>query len=284
MRMIVANLTLCCLLASGLEVSGGEISAYVEPYRDIDVASSELGTVAYLNVREGDRVSAGQLLAGLDETVLVATLEVARLAKESIGRLASVEAELNLQVERLEKIELLVERGHASVEELARSKSQVEVAKAQVTSVREELAMKCAELNRIEAQIDQKRIKSPIDGVVTRVFKDAGEFVSASDPTVIKVVQLDKLKAEFSVPAGACEFTQGQNVTLSVGKDRLQSRGLVEFVSPTTDAQSNTVRVTIRLDNSRGSIRSGDSCWLAIADLPETTPPSIKFTGTSKNK
>ena len=55
MRMIVANLTLCCLLASGLEVSGGEISAYVEPYRDIDVASSELGTVAYLNVREGDR-------------------------------------------------------------------------------------------------------------------------------------------------------------------------------------------------------------------------------------
>lgn len=276
--------TLVAVLSLALsQARGGEIAAFVEPYRDVDVASSELGTVAYLNVEEGDRVQEGQVLAGLDEAVLNAALEVAKTAKEALGRLRSAEAELEMRVDRLKKIQQLVERRHASQEELARAASQVEIAKAQVIAVQEELAVKSAEYNRIQAQINQKRIKSPIDGVVTRVFKDAGEFVSASDPTIVKVVQLSQLKVEFSVPASAArEFKPGQRITLEVGRERQERPGVVEYVSPTTDAQSNTVRVKIRVDNQSGLMRGGDTCWLAISGSVDDAVPAGQLTTRKK--
>lgn len=243
----------------------GEIATFVEPYREIDMASSEMGTLAYLNVHEGDQVAAGQVLAGLDESVLKAALSAARAAKDATGRLTSAEAELAMQRDRLEKIKQLRSRRHASEEELARAESQVKIVEAQVQAVREELSVKAAEFSRIEAQLKQKRIISPIDGIVTKVFKDVGEFVSASDPVVVKIVQLEQLLAEFSVPQRSLgRLERGQEVTVEIGGAREKSKGMVEFVSPVTDAQSNTVRVRIRIDNREGRLHCGDSCWLAI--------------------
>ncbi len=276
---------IACVFAAAL-VDASELSAFIEPYRDINVASSEMGTLAYLNVKEGDHVTCGQVLGGLDEDVLRANLEVAQKAKEALGRLVSAEEELAFQTENLQKIRQLIERRHASVEELARTETQQRIAEAQVLAIREELDLKSAEYTRVEAMLLQKQIRSPIDGVVTHIYKDLGEFISASDPVVIKVVKLDALLVEFPVPAKAArEFEAGQTVPLSIGGEQIKSVGVVEFVSPMTDPQSNTVRLKIRIDNSQGQFRSGDSCWLAIAssgDERKTTSPGY-FTKTKPN-
>ena len=151
------------------------------------------------------------------------------------------------------------------------------MAEAQVLAVQEELDVKSGECARIEAQLNQKRIKSPIDGVVTQIFKDEGEFISVSDPIVVRVVQLDALRVEFPIPAPvAGDFQAGQTVMLRVGVAQTTSPGLVEFVSPTTEPQSNTVRVKIRIDNQQGQFQSGDSCWLTIASIGDqhaASPP-----------
>jgi RND family efflux transporter MFP subunit len=252
-----------CLACTTLQ--SGEIATFVEPYRDIDVAGAEMGTLAYLNIREGDYVTGGQVLAGLDESVLLAALQSARLSRDATGRLESAEAELQMQRERLAKIRELVSRGHASEEELARAEAQVRIAESQTLAVSEELAVKAAEFDRIQAQLQQKRIISPIDGIVTKIFKDVGEFVSASDPVVAKIVQLDKLLAEFSVPQKYLDqFSRDQLVTLEIGSGRRRVEGTIEFISPVTDAQSNTVRVRIRIENPDEQFHCGDSCWLNL--------------------
>lgn len=253
------------VLAPALSLAS-DISAFIEPYRDIDVALSEMGTLAYLHVQEGDRVSQGQVLGGLDEEVLQAALVVAQQAKDAQGRLLSAEAEVAYQRETLQKIRQLIDRQHASTEELARSESQLRIAEAQVLAIREELELKSAEYTRTEAMLRQKQIRSPIDGIVTRVFKDLGEFVSASDPVVMKIVSLDTLRVEFPIPARAADdFQAGQQVPLRIGGEQLKTVGQVEFVSPTTDPQSNTVRLKVRIDNTQGRFRSGDSCRIEVA-------------------
>jgi RND family efflux transporter MFP subunit len=132
------------------------------------------------------------------------------------------------------------------------------------------LEVKSAEFARIQAQLEQKRIKSPIDGVVTRVFRDVGEFVSAADPVVVKVVQLDPLLVVFSVPtAETRDLRVGQTVPLRVGSKRAKLNGVIEFVSPTSDAQSGTARVKVRIPNPEGRFQSGDGCWLPIDDAGE---------------
>ncbi len=268
MKLCKATRICACLLLLWIPTArlrSGEIATFAEPYRDIDIAGSEMGTLAYLNVREGDYVTAGQVLAGLDESVLRAALEAARTSMEATGRLTSAETELAMQRERLMKIRQLLSRRHASEEELARAEAQVKISESQVLAVREELSVKAAEYARIEAQLNQKRILTPIDGIVTKTFKDVGEFVSASDPVVARIVQLDQLMAEFSVPQrAAANLQRDQVVVLAIGASRYKVDGVVEFVSPVTDAQSNTVRVRIRIDNPTGQLHSGDSCWLTI--------------------
>jgi membrane fusion protein (multidrug efflux system) len=260
---LVFGLVACVFAPAPIWAS--DISAFIEPYRDVDIASSEMGTLAYLNVKEGDRVSKGEVLGGLDEDVLRANLEVAQVAKEARGRLTSAEEELAFQTQNLLKIRELSQRRHASAEELTRIETQQRIAAAQVVAIREELELKVAEYTRTEAMLLQKQIRSPIDGIVTHIYKDPGEFISASDPVVLKVVKLDELLVEFAIPAkSASEFQSGQGVPLSIGSEQVKTRGVVEFVSPTTDPQSNTVRLKIRIDNSQRQFRSGDSCWLTV--------------------
>ncbi len=254
-----------------------EVAAFAEPYRDIDVAASEMGTLSRIEVKEGDLVAAGQVLGGLDEDVLQASLNMTRAALKSRGRINGVLAELRLQTDRLEKLISLRERQHASQEEVERTKAQKEISEANLEALRDELRIKSFEHERIEAELRRRRLISPIDGVVTVVYKDVGEFVSATDPMVVKVVQLDPLLVIFSVPvAAADQLAESTTLPVTVGDDPNPVTGFVEFVSPTADAQSNTVRVKIRLPNPGFRLQCGAACRL---DLPDS---SAEATGTSQ--
>ena len=62
----------------------------------------------------------------------------------------------------------------------------------------------------------------------------------------------------------ADSFRDGTTVQLRFGERDHPTDGTIEFVSPTIDAESGTVRVKIRIDNSRGEYRAGERCRLAI--------------------
>lgn len=266
-------------------VDADEVSAFVEPYRDIEVSSPEMGTLAFVKVNEGDYVAQGQVLAGLDEEVLLAGLRMAQKAMSARGRLQAAQAELRQREQQLQKLEELLERKHASRDEVAKARLQVELAQAQVQTARDEIAVKTAEYQRIEAQLESKRIKSPIDGIVVRVLRDEGEFVSANDPVVANVVQLDPLLVVFSVPAmEAKKLKVNQELPLFIGESRQPATGAVEFVSPTADAQTGTTRVKIRIPNSDGEFQSGDGCWLAVSDSAAEEKASANLTRNTTSK
>lgn len=265
--LLLVGTVLPCANATQLE----PVEAFTEPYRDIDVAAAEMGVLVQIHVTEGERVKAGQLLAQLDTSVLMASLEIIKAELEAEGRLASVQAELDLQTDLVEKLETLRDRKHASLQEVARAISQKKVLAARVQSVRDDQNVKTYELRRIERQLDQRRVLSPIDGIVTRVAKEPGEFVSPSDPVAAKVVQLDPLAVIFAVPlADARTLKKGGKVSVNVESAGKQE-GEIEFISPTADAQSGTTRVRIKIANPGEKIASGVACQLL---LPTTAKPA----------
>jgi len=177
-----------------------QVEAYTEPYRDIAIAASEMGTLSSINVKEGDVVRPGEVIALMADEVLKASLEVARRSMNVEGTLQSAAADVNLRRTELTKLRELRERNHASQQEVDRVQSEVTIAESRHLSVREELEVKELEFRRIEAQLEQRSIRAPIAGLVSEVHKDAGEFVSPSDPVVARIVQLDPLLIVFSVP------------------------------------------------------------------------------------
>lgn len=257
--------------AAATEEPNGLIEAFTEPYADINMAASEMGTLSKVDAKEGDVVTAGQLLANLDDAVLQASLEVARAGMNAEGELASAKTQLELRKVDLEKLNELFTRNHASRKELDRVSGEVRIAEARLQSVREDLEVRRLEYARIEAQLKQRQIRSTIDGVVVEVRKDRGEFVSPSDPVVARVVQLDPLLLVFSVPTDRRgEVSQGNNVPLEIGTAQAKATGVVEYVSPTADASSGTFRVKVRLPNPDGRWLGGERSVLLL-DTPGAT-------------
>jgi RND family efflux transporter MFP subunit len=243
------------------------IEGFIEPYRKIDVAPAEPGTITTIDVQEGDAVTKGQLLAALDCDVLQITLEMAKASMDSKGRYDSAMAERNLRAKRLAKLEELRPRGHASQEEVDRARTDCEVAEANLLSVKEQHELDELEYKKTQAMIERRTLRSPIDGVVTRVYREQREYVAPNAPTVLTVVQLNPLRVVFSIPtAQAATMTIGHSLPLSLPDTGAKAEGRVEFISPVTDADSGTVRVKVLLNNDQGEYRCGVRCAL---DLPE---------------
>ena len=276
---LAVALTICC----GTAVSQEYVKAFTEPYRSIEIAASETGILSKLLVEEGDHIEAGGLLGNLNDEVLAASLAVAKETTESEGAIKSAKAELKMQQDRFNKLSGLFDRRHASQTELDRAQSQLEIATAKVESVQDDLRIKTLEMQRIEAQLEQRRLRTPITGVVTEIFKDEGEFVSPADPIVMKVVQLNPLRIIFSVPHEEVDRLRVNDIVpLLISGEELE--GTIEFVSPTADAQSGTRRVKIQIENEDLRLASGEACYLKGFDARKKTTRRITQTSTRSRK
>ncbi len=276
-HLIPFSLLLC--FTSSLAIADDDnqkIEGFTEPYADIELAASEMGILSKVSVKEGDTVQAGQLLASLDDTVLQAALKVALASKNARGSLDSAAADLDTREVELRKLTELRSRNHASQQEVDRVAGAVRIAKARVQAVREELEVKRLEYHRIQAQLNRRRIRSTIDGIVTDIYREQGEFVSPSQPTVARVVQLNPLRIVYSVPIDRrSDITKGQDVAINIGADAQTADAQVEFVSPTADASSGTFRVKVRLANPDGQWQAGDRSVLLLDQTPTASPQRL---------
>lgn len=209
---------------------------YVEPYRIITVSAAETGVIAEVLVQEGDAVKKGQILAKLDTAPLQAELEIAQ-------------AESKLQSTRKQRIEELARDNRATPEELEKART--------------DLVIKEAQVRRIQANIEARLMRSPVDGLVNDIKRDPSEAVSSANPHVLTIVQIDRLAANlFLSPACALGLKAGAESALLLD-DRDKVAATIEFVSPVTDPASGTVRVKFVIDNAAGQHRSGVRCALA---------------------
>jgi RND family efflux transporter MFP subunit len=271
MRLAFATCILLTVCTGTAEAS--TIESFTEPYRRIDIAPAEPGIIATIDVREGDSVKPGQQLASLDCDALRISLEIAKTSRDARGRRQAAVAERDLRQVRLAKLEELRPRGHASGEEVERARADLEVAQSNLLAIEEQRRVDELECAKAEALIERRIMRSPIDGVVTRVFRDQREFVTGSNPTVMTVVQLNPLRATFSVPTAlAAKLQAGQEVRLLFPDAEKQVQAKVELISPVTEAESGTVRVKVLLDNSQNRFRCGVRCELDLDSGKSLSP------------
>ncbi|MBC7852806.1 MAG: efflux RND transporter periplasmic adaptor subunit, partial [Pirellulaceae bacterium] len=190
---------------------------------------------------------------------------------KAVGRLQSAQSELELQQNKLDKLTLLREKGHARQEEVERTRADVAIARSHVLQVQEELAVRKLEHEKASLQLARRTIRAPLDGVITKTIKSEGEFVAPNDPVLITIAKLDPLLANFAVPSGQLTAIRvGGEVEVVIEASGKRVRGVVQSISPITDAASGTVPIKVRLDNPKGFFRSGERCLLTIPSLPKT--------------
>lgn len=274
---LFSTLSLAMVCAS--EPAVPVLEGFTEPYQQIELAAGEPGVLIDVRVREGTSVRQGELVGQLDTLILERTLEIARQRATSLGASQAADAERNLRRKHLAQLEQLHQRGHATQQELDRAETDLAIAEARFLMAKEELDLQRLECRRIEAQIERRQLRSPIDGVVSEVFREAGEAFLANDPRVLTIVQTNRLRAKFSAPpALAQRLKAGQTVQLVFPDTRGSSEAKVESISPVMDAKSGTVSITVEVENAEERIPSGARCVLHLPTESRQDSTQTQFT------
>ena len=239
-----------------------QINGFTEPFREVELASDEAGSIARLYVEEGSRVEAGEVLAELDD-------RVQRLQVESAQHLVNSNSALDAARRSLEKRELiatrireLIETGHATDSEIIRAELEQSIARAKYMAAEEEAIGREIDLRRAQLMLERRSIRAPFTAVVAQIYRHEGEFLSPVHPEVVSLIQVDKLLAVFNVPSSEIADLKNQKQIPVLFNDGTEVMGSLHLIGVETDAESGTVAVKVLLDNANGQLRSGEQCFL----------------------
>ncbi|WP_309572833.1 HlyD family efflux transporter periplasmic adaptor subunit, partial [Deinococcus sp.] len=229
-------------------------TATIEAQRDSQVAAKTGGTVQAVQVREGEQVSAGQVVVQLDDTQARQALQNARLQVQQAQitldqtRTNSGQATASLQssVTSAQATLAQAQSGARSAESLYTlggiSLSDVQAARAQLAQAQSTLAqaqntlaqngrsasssvpLQQANLESAQAAVSQAEenlsrtaVRAPFAGIVATIAVEVGEFAGQGS-AVFRLVDPGSIRATFSVPSGdAAALRDGTRLNLGYG-------------------------------------------------------------------
>lgn len=174
---------------AGFAKTNGRIEA-----ERVDISPKFAGRLRTVNVKEGDLVKAGQVLAELDTAELEAQLNEAQASKaQAEQQLAQAEAlvvqrasELKLAGLQLDRSTNLVGKGYTSQEVVDQRQSAKRTAEAAVNSANAEVAVAKAAIDaagariaRLKVDIDDCALKAPRSGRIEYRLAVTGEVLAA---------------------------------------------------------------------------------------------------------
>jgi HlyD family secretion protein len=213
-NLMMIILALLLLAGCGADDTGVSGSGFMEA-TTVVVSAEASGVLESLYVDEGSRVSRGEVL-GVIDTVTVslelgsarASLEAARMA----ARVASIDIDRAVQDESLARKEYdrtstLRSQGTAAQQQYDKAENHLRQSELSVKLAKATLGSRRAEVARLESQIDllldrlgKCRPASPLTGLVTGKYTEAGELLSPGRP-IVEVARTDSMWVKVYVPA-----------------------------------------------------------------------------------
>jgi RND family efflux transporter MFP subunit len=236
----------------------------VEAVRQTVLAAQVAGAVTALNVKVGDTVKAGQVLARIDAQAAVQTTAA------SDAQVQAARASLDLAAKEFERQKQLYQKDYISQAALQRAEAQFKSAQAQVTAL-------IAQAGATRTQSGFFVVHAPYAGIVSEVPVALGDMAMPGKP-LLTIYDPAALRVTVAVP---------QSVAAGLAPDaamKVQLPGLGAAkewmtptrvqVLPTSDASTHTAQLRLDLPPSGAGIKPG---MFARAWLPATAETGARL-------
>jgi len=258
----LSSILLLALAAASAAGQPDGVEAVTRPSADVVLAFVQPGRLAAVEVRDGQRVSKGDVLARLDDEVERLQVEKLKAAAETRVHVEAAEAQVEQRKADLKKLEWAGERGAATQWEIEHARLDVKIGELSIAKATFDRDQARRDHERAKASLDRMRLVAPIDGIVsrtlpgrgeTRTVLEVGESVQALD-SVMRVVRIDPLWVEVPVPlAQARSLEPGAAATVVFpGPKAETSKGKVVHVSSVADAAADVLTVRVEAPNASG--------------------------------
>ncbi|MEO1714364.1 MAG: efflux RND transporter periplasmic adaptor subunit, partial [Bacteroidota bacterium] len=244
-----------------------ESSAGVESHTFSGVAKSQNetnlsfkvgGTLSSVNVKLGDRVKRGQVIATIDAADYNIQTNQAISQKEgSVANAKAAETQLISAKATYDRVSKLYENNSVSLSEYQQAKAGLDAAQAQYDAANTQIAASDQQLQAAGNQVNYTRLVSPMNGVITSVQVEANEVVNAGYPVAI-ISSLGRPEVEVGVPEVFInKIKKGQKVNITLPSSPGQEfHGVVDQVAYAA-GNAPTYPVIVEIDKSIEQIRPG---------------------------
>lgn len=230
-------------------------SGYLVAQRKAAVASKITGRLEWLGVEEGSRVTAGQVLARLENQDLAASLEQARAARHNAEALVEQAKTEQDDAERaFRRQSELIAQGIVARADYDLAEARHRRAVAGVRAASAQVNSTAAAIRGAETAYEYSRIRAPFNGVVLTKNADVGDIITplgaaaTSKSAVVTLADLSSLQVEADVSESSLsQVSTGQpcEVTLDA-LPGVRLRGVVHTIVPTADRTKASVMVKVR--------------------------------------
>ena len=218
------------------------ISGDLQPIETVVIRARLEGDLDAVNVREGQVVRTGQVLARFDANEQESAMRSAEADK------IAAQSELSTAEWNAQQSTQLFKAGAISEQANRTAQQAVATAKARVAAAE-------ARLRATSSVVRDTRVIAPTNGIVSKRLVESGEHVSRG-ASMLEVVRNDVLELVAAVPARAAGLVRvGQPVRfVADGRD---FGGRVARVSPTIDPSTRSITVYVEVPNPSGALRGG---------------------------
>ncbi len=249
------------------------LGCLIEPERVVDVGSPVIGVIQAMTVERGAPVRRGQVLATLRADVERASFGAASLRAEAEAEVQGAATSASFNRERAVRAEELFGKNFISQQALQQARTESQLAEQKLSQAIEQRRVSQQERDVAAAQLSQRTIRSPIDGVVAERYLSAGERVD--DKPLLRIAKVNPLRVQLVVPIalyGQMQIGSLASVMPDLPGAQIRS-ARVTLVDKVVDAASNTFRVHLELPNADLALPAGLRCK---AEFPTLAAPEAK--------
>lgn len=235
-----------------------EMQGLALPVKQVTLSAPMKGILAEMLVEEGDRVAADQVLARMDDSLQVVTVEGAQLQAQSTTEIRKADLTAEEAQIMLENIQRIHATDAASEWEVRRMRLQRDQARTVAEQARENHELAQVRLRLEEQRLALYHVKAPFDATVIRTLAEPGVSLETEDK-LLALARLDVLEAQIFLPVDLYgRLERGATYTLAAGSPvhgRLSA--VLKTIDPIIDPASQTFRCVFVIENPDQRLPAG---------------------------
>ena len=202
----------------------GEISAA----QLVDVGAQASGQIKKLYVKLGQQVKKGDLIASIDSTTQLNTLNTNKARLDTYrAQLVSAQVALRVKQRAFDRERALLAQDATSKADWENAQDSLAAAKANVAELKSQIRQTQIAINTSEADLGYTRITAPMDGTVVSIPVEEGQTVNASQntPTIVQLADLNKMLNKMQIAEGDMgKVKAGMSLTFTTLADNAKKR------------------------------------------------------------
>ena len=252
-------------------------SGSVESVNEVDVGAQASGKITKLYVKLGQEIKKGEMIADIDSTTQINTLNTKKAALVSYqAQLKAKKTAYDVALSSYNRLSKLYTQKATSLDSVNTAKSTLDNAKAEMEAIEANIKQAEIEVNTAETNVGYTKITAPMDGTVISVPVSEGQTVNASQttPTIVTIADLSKMKIKPEISEGdITKVKAGQEVSFTILSDnQTVYHSVIDSVDPANTTTSDSSSTSSSTSSSSSSTTSAIYYYAnVLIDNPDRT-------------